>query len=101
SSGLAGLDYQMSAVRNRALDQSRTMTAIRPPTTPIATLTTITVANWRGLNVRPTIASEGTRMGGNTMSSAAAGPPPTPSDNIAWMIGTSPAVGITKIAPAT
>jgi len=59
-----------------------------------------TITSNRGRNEFRTIASEGMLMGGSVMRRAAAGPTATPSASIACTMGTSPAVGITKRAPA-
>ena len=51
-------------------------------------------------NARPNIASDGRLTAGKVISNAAAPDPPRPNCCRTWIIGTSPAVGITKSVPA-
>ena len=52
-------------------------------------------------NARPNIASDGRLTAGKVISNAAAPAPPRPNCCKTWIIGTSPAVGITKSVPVT
>jgi hypothetical protein len=65
------------------MGQKRRTTAASPPTTPTATTPTLTATSSRRLKERPTIASEGTLIGGSAINNTPAGPTPTPSDSIA------------------
>jgi len=54
----------------------------------------------RNGNARANIASDGRLTVGKVMSNAAAPAPPSPNCCKTWMIGTSPAVGMTESVPA-